>query len=113
MRLKYFLEYRFDDASGGFLPIGVWMHNPTYGDVDIFHLDPECPEADEGNWVLNRLVEGGFKTPEDFLEYHATRAGYRGMRGPMRETETDLNYTTFAEKVMQDALAKDNHVANQ
>ena len=82
-------------------------------DVDMFYLDPECPEADEANWVINRLVEGGLKTPEDFLEFHAERAGYRGMRGPVREMETDLNYTEFAEKVMQDALAKDNHVANQ
>jgi len=105
--LRYFVDYRYDDALGGFKPIGVWMHNPADGDVDMFYLDPECPEADEVNWVLNRLVEGGFKTPEDFLEYHATRAGYRGMRGPVRETETELGYEAFAKSALSKASAGD------
>ena len=104
MRLRYFIEYRYDDESGGFLPIGVWMHNPADGDVDIFHIDPDGPEADEAMWILNRLVESGLKTPEDFLEFHAERAGYLGMRGPVRETETELGYEEFAKQVIQTAV---------
>jgi hypothetical protein len=88
MRVRFFIDYKFDDALGGFKPIGVWMHNPIDGDVDIFYVDPECPEADEANWIINRLVEAGLKTPDDFLEYHATRAGYRGMRSTVKETIT-------------------------
>lgn len=62
---------------------------------------------------IGSLIESGLKTPEDFLEFNAERAGYRGMRGTVRKMETDLNYTSFAEKVMQEGFAKDNHDAYQ
>jgi len=105
--LRYFVDYRYDDALGGFKPIGVWMHNPADGDVDIFYEAPECPEADDANWILNRLVESGLKTPDDFLEFHAARAGYRGMRGPVRETETERGYEAFAKSALSKASAGD------
>lgn len=108
MKLKYFVEYRFEEAAGRFLPIGVWMHNPADGDVDVFYEDPECPEASEANWILNRLVEADLKTPDDFLEYHQQHAGYRGMRGPVREVETDLDYDAFGGKVLQEAIEREN-----
>lgn len=111
MRLKFFIEYRYENTFGGFQPIGVWMHNPVDGDVDIFYTDPECPEADEANWILNRLVEAGLKTLDDFLDYHQLRSGYCGMRGQIKETETELSYEQFARAILQQAVAReDNNV---
>ncbi len=109
MRLCYFLEYRYDDDVGAFKPIGVWMHNPADGDVDIFYVDPECPEAEEANWIMNRLVEAGLKTPDDFLEFHATRTGYHGMRGPVREVETELSYDAFGRMVFDEAIMRETN----
>jgi len=96
MRIRYFIDYRFDEATGEFLPIGIWMHNPDDGDVDMYYLDASCPEAEEANWVINRLVEAGLKTPDDFLEFHQQRAGYLGMRGSVLEVETALSYGDFS-----------------
>ena len=61
MRIRYFIDYRFDEATGEFLPIGIWMHNPDDGDVDMFYPDESCPEAEEAIWVINRLVEADLK----------------------------------------------------
>jgi len=110
---QYFIEYRYDGASGEFKPIGIWMHNSVGGDVDIFYADPECLKADEANWILNRLVEGDLKTPDDFLEYHQQRAGYRGMRVPVKETETDLTYDQFARVILQQAVAREENDVNK
>jgi len=112
LKLRFFIDYRYDEAFKYFRPIGVWMHNPADGDVDIYYEDPECPESDEANWILNRLVEGGLKTPDDFLDYHQQRAGYRGMRGPVREIETDLNYNQFGRAVLQNAIEREGNAAS-
>lgn len=109
MKLRYFIEYSYEGASGEFKPIGVWMHNPVDGDVDIFYADPECPEEDEANWILNRLVEADLKTPDDFLEYHQKRAGYRGMRGLVRDAETELTYDQFARTILQQAVPREEN----
>jgi len=112
LKLRFFIDYRYDEALNGFRPIGVWMHNPVDGDVDIYYFDSECPEATAANWVLNRLVEGGIKTPDDFLDYHQQRAGYRGMRGPVKESDTELNYDRFARQVMQQTVERDANAAD-
>ncbi len=51
---------------------------------------PGNPEArEEAKWIIDRLVENDARAlPEDFLAYHqATLFPYRGMRGPVIETE--------------------------
>jgi len=109
LKLRFFIDYRYDEASCSFKLIGVWMHNPADGDVDIYYEDPECPESDEANWILNRLVEGGLKTPDDFLEYHQQHSGYRGMRGPVREMETDLGYEAFGKQILENAIRRETN----
>lgn len=109
MRLKYFIEYRYDEASGEFKPIGVWMHNLVDDDVDVYFPDESSPEYEEAIWVVNRLVEGDLKTPDDFLVYHQQRAGYRGMRGMIRETETELSYDQFTQAILQQAVAREEN----
>lgn len=109
MRIRFFIDYRFDDATGEFQPIGVWMHNPDDGDVDMLYSDKSCPEAEEANWVINRLVEADLKTPPDFLDFHQQRAGYLGMRRPVLEAETDLNYDEFGRQTLQAAVKRENN----
>jgi len=87
------------------------MHNPDDGDVDKYYLDQSCPEAEEANWVINRLVEAELKTPPDFLEFHQQRAGYRGMRGSVLEVETDLRYTEFGRRILEEAVQKESDAA--
>lgn len=111
MRIRYFIDYRFDEATGEFQPIGVWMHNPDDGDVDMFYLDESCPEAEEAMWVINRLVEADLKTPPDFLEFHQQRAGYRGMRGPVREVETELGYEEFGRRALEESIGRESDAA--
>lgn len=101
MRIKYFIDYLYDEVSGRFLPIGVWMHNPADGDVDIYYPDEDSREYEEALWIINRLVEAGLKTPEDFLEFHQQRAGYRGVRGSVRVEDTDKDYDEFAGLVLE------------
>jgi len=113
LKLRFFIEYRYDEASSEFKPIGVWMHNPAAGDVDIYYPDEASTEYEGALWVINRLVDAGLKTPEDFLDYHQQRAGYRGMRGSIREIETDLNYNQFGRSVLQDTIEREgNAVSN-
>jgi len=45
----------------------------------------------------------------DFLEYHQKRAGYRGMRGPVKEAITELNYDQFARAILQQAVAREEN----
>lgn len=100
MIIRYFIDYRYEYQKGSFIPIGVWMHNPANGDVDMFYIEPDCPEAEDAKWIINRLVEAGTNTPDDFLVFHATRAGYLGMRGTISQEETKLNYDAFAKSIL-------------
>jgi len=65
-----------------------------------------------GATVIGYDDEGGIKTPNDFLDYHQQRAGYRGMRGSIREIETDLNYDQFGQAVLQDAIEREGNAAS-
>lgn len=106
MRIRYFIDHRFDEAAAEFIPIGVWMHNSDDGDVDTFYPDETCREYEEAMWVINRLVEADLKTPPDFLEFHQQRAGYRGMRGPIWESETNLGYCEFGRQTLETAIER-------
>jgi hypothetical protein len=111
MKIRYFIDYRFDEETGEFQPIGVWMHNPDDGDVDMLYVDESCTEAEEANWVINRLVEANLKTPYDFLEFHQQRSGYQGMRGSVIESVTELNFEEFARAIVRQEVArKENNV---
>ena len=41
VRLRYFIDYRYDEKVGRFLPIGIWIHNTVDGAVDIYYIDPD------------------------------------------------------------------------
>jgi len=57
--------------------------------VRLSDEDLEALLADNAQWVVNRLVEQGVRgLPDDFLAYHQSALSqYRGMRGPVVETE--------------------------
>lgn len=102
----YFIDYRYGEATGKLCAIGVWMHNPEDGDVDIFYPDQSCPEVEEAKWVINRLVETDMKVPPDFLEFHRQRADYHGMRGLVKEANTDLDYDEFGRQSLLAAIER-------
>ena len=96
MRVKYFIDYRYEDRIQQFLPIGIWIQDQDDLGIDMYYPDETSDEYWDAMWVMNRLVENGLNAPQDFLEFHQQRAGYRGMRGPVRETDTEFGYFEFA-----------------
>lgn len=107
MRLKYFIDYRYDDKAECFLPIGIWIHNSIDGAVDIFYPAPESDEYWDAMFVINRLVESDLKAPPDFLEFHQARAGYRAMRSAIFEVETELGYDDFMKRTLQEFIERE------
>ena len=92
MRLKYMIEYALRDRirDPRYEPIGVWVQGPGPGlDLVIEFLPGNADAAEDAQWVVNRLVEQGVRSlPDDFLAYHhGTLSQYRGMRGPVIETD--------------------------
>jgi len=73
MKLHYMIEYALRDRirEPRYEPVGIWVQGPGPG------LD------------LVILVENDIRTlPEDFLAYHqVTLSPYRGIRGPVVETD--------------------------
>ena len=104
MKLRYFIDYRYNDEVGRFMPIGIWIHNPVDGAVDFYYPDPESDEYWDAMFVINRLVESDLKAPPDFLEFHQQRAGYRGMRSRIFEVDTELGYDEFMAQALQAAI---------
>lgn len=109
MRVRYFIDYSYDDEADRFLPIGIWVHNPADGAVDILYLDQESDEYWEALWVINRLAESDLNAPMDFLEFHQGRAGYRGMRSAIFEVETELGYDEFMKRTLQEFIERESH----
>jgi len=109
--IRYFTDYRFDEAAMGFLPIGVRMHNPVDGDVGAYYTAQESPEYEEAMWVINRLVDADLKTPPDFLEFRQQRAGYQGMRAAVGEVDTDLSYDEFGRRTLEETIRRKNDAA--
>ena len=92
MKLSYFVDYVLRDRlrNQHYVPVGVWVQGPGPGlDIVMEYLPGNVEVAKDAEWTINRLVEAGFRTlPDDFLEYHQARISpYRGMRGPIIETE--------------------------
>ena len=107
MKLRYFIDYRYDEKIGRFLPIGIWIHNPVDGAVDFYYLYPESDEYTEAMWVINRLVEFDLKAPPDFLEFHQMRAGYRGMRSRIFTEGTDLTIDEFMRQTLKSFMDRE------
>ncbi|VBB41675.1 conserved hypothetical protein [uncultured Desulfatiglans sp.] len=92
MKLRYMIEYALRDRirEPRYEPIGVWVQGPGPGlDLVIEFLPGNADAEEDAQWVVNRLVEQGVRSlPDDFLAYHqGTLSQYRGMRGPVIESE--------------------------
>ena len=92
MKLRYMIEYVLRDQirNPRYEPIGVWVQGPGPGLDLVIEFLPENSDAEEdAQWVVNRLVEQGVRgLPDDFLAYHqGTLSQYRGMRGPVVESD--------------------------
>ena len=111
MTLRYFIDYGYDGESGRFLPIGIWIHNPVDGAVDIFYPDQESDEYWDVMFVINRLVESDLKAPPEFLEFHQERAGYLGMRSAIFEVETKLGYDEFMKRTLKEFIERESHAS--
>ncbi len=101
MRLKYFVDYRFDEKVERFLPIGIWIQDMGDLGIDTHYPDENSDQYWEAMWVINRLVEGDMNAPLDFLEYHQARADYNGMRSKVYEEETELSVDEYMRKTLK------------
>ena len=101
MRLRYFIDYRFDYKTDQFLPVGIWIQDVDDLGIEMYYPDESSEEYEEAMWIINRLVGEGLNAPSDFLEFHQARAGYRGMRSKIFEAETNLNIDEFMSKTLQ------------
>jgi hypothetical protein len=102
MKLRYMIEYVLRDRirEPRYEPIGIWVQGPGPGlDLVIEFLPGSADAREEAEWIINRLVENDIRTlPEDFLAYHqVTLSPYRGMRGPVVETD---EYTSVEACIM-------------
>ena len=101
MRLRYFIDYSYEEKLQQFLPIGIWIQDQDDLGIDMYYPDETSDEYWEAMWVTNRLVENDLNVLLDFLEYHRDRAGYKGMRSKVFEDETDLNVDEFMSKTLK------------
>ena len=106
MKLKYMIEYTLRDSirEPRYEPVGVWVQGPGPGlDLVIEFLHGNADAEEDAQWVVNRLVEQGVRSlPDDFLAYHqGTLSQYRGMRGPVVETEKYLSAKTCAKALLE------------
>ena len=105
MRIKYFIDYRFDDKVNQFMPAGIWIQDLDDLVFDIYYTDETSDEYWEAMWVMNRLVENDLNAPADFLEFHQARAGYKGMRSQIFEELTDQDVDKFMCKTLKRYMA--------
>ena len=54
MKIRYIIDYRFDESVDEFLQIGVWMHNPVEGDMVV---DTDMSFDQFGRQVLQVVIE--------------------------------------------------------
>lgn len=105
MKLRYMIEYALRDRIRKplYKPVGVWVQGPGTGiDLVVEFLPGNAEAREEADWIINRLVENDVRTlPEDFLVYHQfTLSPYRGMRGPVTETEEYLSLSICATAIL-------------
>jgi len=112
MRLRYLIDFGYDEKEDRFQPIGIWIHNSADVAVDFHYPDQESDEYWDAMFVINRLVEAGLTAPPDFLEFHQARAGYCGMRSAIIEVETELGYDEFMKRTLQEFIERENGGSN-
>jgi len=100
MKLKYFIDYKFDGKVEQFMPIGIWIQDMDDLGIDNWYPDETSDEYSEAQWVINRLVENDLNAPSDFLEFHQAKAGYCGMRSKIFEAESALNIDEFMSQTL-------------
>jgi len=100
MKLRYMIEYVLRDQirNPRYEPIGVWVQGPGPGlDLVIEFLPGNSDAEEDAQWVVNRLVEQGVRS----LAYHqGTLSQYRGMRGPVHETDEHPSAEACARSVI-------------
>jgi len=105
MKLRYMIEYALRDRIRKplYKPVGVWVQGPGPGlDLVVEFLPGNSQAREEADWIINRLVENDVRTlPEDFMVYHqSTLSPYRGMRGPVTETEEYFSLSICATAIL-------------
>ena len=110
MKLRYMVEYALRDRirEPHYEPVGVWVQGPGPGlDLVIEFLPGNTEVREEAEWIVNRLVENDVRTlPDDFLAYHqATLSPYRGMRGPVVETDEYPSAEACARAILDKILS--------
>jgi hypothetical protein len=108
MRLRYFIDYRFDDKVQQFLPVGIWIQDVDDLGIDMYYPDETSNKYEEAMWTVNRLVESDLNAPLDFLKFHQAKAGYRGMRSKIFEAESALNIDEFMSLTLQNYMVSGN-----
>lgn len=104
MRLRYFIDYRYEESVQQFLPIGIWIQDQGDLGIDMYYPDETSDEYWDAMWVMNRLVENSLIAPADFLEHHQVRAGHNCMRSKVFEDETELNVDEFMKTTLKKYL---------
>jgi len=104
VRVKYFIDYKFEEKLPQFLPIGIWIQDQDDLGIDMHYPDETSDEYTDAMWVMNRLVENDLNAPEDFLEHHQARAGHKGMRSKVFEVETELGVDEFMQGTIKKFL---------
>ena len=104
MRVKYFIDYRFEEKMQQFLPIGIWIQDQEDLGIDFYYPYETLDEYWDAMWVMNRLVENDLNAPADFLEHHQARAGHKGMRSKVLEDEKKLNVDEFMKRTLEKFL---------
>ena len=100
MRVKYFIDYRFDEKLQQFLPIGIWIQDQDDLGTDFYYQNEDSYEYADALWVMNRLVENDLNAPADFLEFYQARAGQKGMRSKVFEEVTNLGVDEFMKNTL-------------
>jgi len=101
MRLRYFIDYGFDDKVLQFLPIGIWIQDQDDLGIDMYYPDETSDEYWDAMWIMNRLVENDLNAPADFLEHYQARAGQMGMRSKVFEEETNSTVDEFMKRTLK------------
>ena len=110
MRLRYFIDSRYDEKAERFLPIGIWIQDMDDLGIDMYYpYEESSDEYWDAMWIINRLVESDLNAPPDFLEFHQTRTGYRGMRSAIFEVETELGYDEFMKRTLQEFIERESY----
>jgi len=109
MKLRYMIEHVLRDRirDPRYEPVGVWVQGSGLGlDLVIEFLPGNTDAREEADWIINRLVENDIRSlPEDFLAYHQTTLpAYRGMRGPIIETD-EFSSTDACARLLLDKIA--------